>query len=82
LARIKECLYPITIIRNCVAHARFITDDEIENYDIAKNKLNTAIEGFWKGIKETVPTMVELNEVDQKAKKILESWTVKEVKPE
>jgi len=47
IASIKENLRPIEDLRNCIAHNRSFTDNILENYNQAKDNLNTIVNDFW-----------------------------------
>lgn len=47
IASIKENLKPIEDMRNCIAHNRSFTDITLENYQLAKEKLDSVINQFW-----------------------------------
>jgi len=51
LNRISENLESVETIRNCVAHNREPTDEELGNYKIAKSNLEKDISDFFKEIK-------------------------------
>ena len=48
LAEIEQHLNNLQDLRNCVAHNRTPTYEEIVNYTISSKKLNIAIKNFWK----------------------------------
>jgi hypothetical protein len=51
LAKIEEHLFNLQELRNCVAHNRTPSDDEIDNFRISSKKLEIAIKTFWKELK-------------------------------
>ncbi len=48
IASIKENIEPIEILRNCIAHNRAYSDNNITNYEWAKEGLKEAIDSFWR----------------------------------
>ena len=55
LNRISENLESIETIRNCVAHNREPSDEELDNYNMAKEKLEKELDNFLQNIMSTCP---------------------------
>ncbi|MFA5050433.1 MAG: hypothetical protein WC501_05485 [Candidatus Micrarchaeia archaeon] len=55
LNRISENLESVETIRNCVAHNREPTDDEMGNYEMAKSKLEKIVSDFFTDLKSVCP---------------------------
>lgn len=53
--RISENLESIEIIRNCVAHNREPDEKELENYNVAKQKLDNHITEFFNSLSSLCP---------------------------
>jgi hypothetical protein len=51
IASIRQNLEPVENMRNCIAHNRSFTDTILENYQQAKEKLDTIISEFWEDLR-------------------------------
>jgi len=55
LNRISENLESIEVVRNCVAHNRKPSDEELDNYNVAKEKLQKEISEFFSNLNNICP---------------------------
>lgn len=51
LQEIENCLGDLDIIRNCVAHNRTPSEEEIRNYEKSRDEIKLKIEQFWNSTK-------------------------------